>query len=231
MLIYAHRGSSADEPENTLRAFRQAAADGADGIEFDVHATADGVPVVIHDRDLARTTDGHGFVDEVTYDVLRALDAGEGERVPTLEEVIKVAEGRLKLYIELKQPGAEQATLDVLNASATRDWIIASFNHDTLRRVRELAPRAELWVISHSASTDVIETARELSATTISLWAETTSPAAAARLFTADLDLAVWTVNDAVIARQAQLLGASAICTDRPRLIRAGLPGTDDGQP
>src|SRR5215213_4894602 len=87
MLIYAHRGASAIHPENTLRAFRHALAIGVDGIELDVHATADGIPVVIHDRDIGRTTNGAGYVDEMPLAQLETFDAGDGERVPTLAEV------------------------------------------------------------------------------------------------------------------------------------------------
>ena len=86
-LIYAHRGVSAIHPENTLRAFRHALAIGVDGIELDVHATADGIPVVIHDRDVGRTTDGSGYVDQIPLARLATFDAGDGERVPTLAEV------------------------------------------------------------------------------------------------------------------------------------------------
>lgn len=230
MLIYAHRGSSASTPENTLRAFRQAIDDGADGIEFDVHATADGVPVVIHDSDLGRTTNGRGHVDAITYDALRTLDAGDGEQVPSLGEVIALAGDRLRLYVELKQRGVEQAVLHILQSQAQTDWIIGSFDHDVLRQVRKLSPDAELWVISQSASLEVIDVAGEISATTVSLWSEATSPAAAERLFAADLDLAVWTVNDVSVARQARLLGASAICTDNPKSIRQALEALNGGR-
>lgn len=230
MLIYAHRGSSTTAPENTLRAFRHAIDDGADGIEFDVHATMNGVPVVIHDRELDRTTNGHGLVDAVTYDELRKLDAGDGEQVPTLSEVIALARDRLKLYVELKQRGAEEAVLNTLQSHAETEWIIGSFDHDVLRQLRRLSPDAELWVISQSASAEVIDVAGEISATTVSLWSEATSPAAAERLFAADLDLAVWTVNDVTIARQARLLGASAICTDDPRSVRQALEAVNSGR-
>jgi glycerophosphoryl diester phosphodiesterase len=223
MLIYAHRGSAAVAPENTLRAFQKAIDDGADGIEFDVHATADGIPVIIHDRELERTTNGHGHVDAVAYDALRKLDAGDGEHVPTLREVTALAGDRLRLYVELKQRGAEQAVLHILQSQAQTDWIIGSFDHHVLRQVRKLSPEAELWVISQSASAEVIDVAGEISATTVSLWSEATSPAAAERLFAADLDLVVWTVNDVTVAKQARLLGASAICTDDPKSLRHAL--------
>src|ERR687897_2066626 len=113
-LIYAHRGASAIHPENTLRAFRHALAIGVDGIELDVHATADAIPVVIHDRDIERTTDGVGYVDEMPLARLSTFDAGDGERVPTLAEVLALVGDAVQLDVELKGIGIERAVLDVL---------------------------------------------------------------------------------------------------------------------
>lgn len=223
MLIYAHRGSSAEKPANTMAAFERAIADGADGIELDIYLSKDGVPVVLHDREVEHTTNGHGLVDELPLAELKTLDAGQGESIPSFEEVVALAAGCLKLYVEIKQSGAEAATLEVLSQFPTADWIAASFNPSILRSCRALAPEAELWLISQRASDDALQTARDVAATTISLWSDATSPAAAARLFAADLDLAVWTVNDVAIAHQAEMLGASAVCTDTPRSIRDGL--------
>src|SRR5688500_12137176 len=112
MLIYAHRGASVNHPENTLRAFRQALAIGVDGIELDVHATADGIPVVIHDRDVERTTNGAGYVDEMPLERLETFDA-DGERVPTLAEVLALVGDAAHLDVEIKGSDIERAVLDV----------------------------------------------------------------------------------------------------------------------
>ena len=223
MLIYAHRGASAHQPANTMAAFRRAIADGADGIEFDVHRSSDGVPVVLHDRKLERTTNGRGFVDGLPLSELRRLDAGNGQTIPTAEEVVALAAGRLRLYIEMKRPGVEAAVLEVLKRFPHADWIAASFDATILETIRALAPESELWLITMAVSDETVRMAQELSISTISLWSEATSLTVAARLFEADLDLAVWTVNDIEVAHQARLLGASALCTDDPGLIRQGL--------
>ena len=86
--IFAHRGASGSAPENTMAAFQLALQQHADGIELDVHLTADGQVVVIHDQDLSRTTNGQGMVDQLTLEELKHLDAGNGEQIPTLEEVL-----------------------------------------------------------------------------------------------------------------------------------------------
>jgi glycerophosphoryl diester phosphodiesterase len=95
--IIAHRGASGEAPENTLAAFRRALAIGVDAVELDVHLSADGEPVIIHDPVLARTTDGSGLVSEHTTAALRRLDAGRwfakpfaGERIPSLAEALDV---------------------------------------------------------------------------------------------------------------------------------------------
>ena len=103
----AHRGASAYEPENTLRSFRRALDMGADLIEFDIRMSSDGHLIVIHDKKVDRTTDGTGLVREMTLGQLKKLDAGKGEKIPTLEEVIDFGKGKTRFVIELKEGGVE----------------------------------------------------------------------------------------------------------------------------
>jgi len=223
MLIYAHRGASKEEPENTLAAFRRAMEVGADGIEFDVHASADGVPVVIHDRDLSRTTNGTGNVDEKTLAELEKLDAGNGQHIPTLKEVLDLTAGKIRLYIELKQPGIERQVLDVLGNYAEAIWLIGSFDLDILRAVRKLAREIELWVITVEASDAAFHAAGEVAATALSIRADMVSPEVMRRITDASLGIAVWTVNDVEQARLLRDFGVDALCTDVPADIIAGL--------
>ena len=106
--IVAHRGASLRYPENTLAAFRAAVRAGADVIELDARLTADGVPVVMHDAEVATTTDGSGFVHELTLAQVRALRAGPAPRgsVPTLRQALAFLRGRATVEIDLKnEPG------------------------------------------------------------------------------------------------------------------------------
>src|SRR3954452_19109638 len=114
VLILAHRGASKAHPENTLVAFQTAFEANADGLEWDVHATSDGTPVLTHDRSLARRTGDVREVDMVTLDELKTLDAGSGQQIPTLAEALALCAGRGYLDIEVKQCGIEQEVLDVL---------------------------------------------------------------------------------------------------------------------
>ena len=218
-LIYAHRGASAIHPENTLRAFRQALAIGVDGIEFDVHATADGIPVVIHDRDIGRTTDGDGYVDQIPLARLETFDAGQGERVPTLAEVLALVGDAAHLDIEIKGSDVEQAVLDVLAQHPTVRWAISSFAWDTLRTLRRLDPVAELWPLAERAGDELIAIATELASPAVSLYTGAYTAENAAKLRDAGLRVMVWTVNDPMEARRVADLGAFALCTDDPQRL------------
>ena len=158
-LNIAHRGASAAAPPNTLAAFKKAVELGADGIEFDVHFSADGVPVVIHDLTVDATTDGSGRVADLTLAQLKQLDAGTrfdpaftGERIPTLDEVLEAVSGRrgwggeLLLNIELKTTspgdnGLERAVITLVEQhSLSRRVLFSSFNPFSLRRAKRIAP-------------------------------------------------------------------------------------------
>lgn len=111
--VIAHRGASAYEPENTLRAFRRAIELGADMSELDVHLSRDGHLIVMHDETVDKTTDGHGAIRDMTLGDLERLDAGQGEHVPTLQSVLDLAcqfppHG---LYVEMKGEGTPEPTM------------------------------------------------------------------------------------------------------------------------
>lgn len=225
-LIYAHRGASGEFPENTLLAFSRALAAGVDGIELDVHATADGVPVVIHDRSVERTADGHGYADEIPLKRLRSFRAGMGQHVPTLAEVLALVGSAAHLDIEVKGTGIEEEVLAVLEEHPAARWAISSFDWDTLRRLRDLDEDVELWPLSEHWNDDVRAVAHDLGSPAISLFAGAYDAESAEELNSAGLRAVIWTVNDAAEARRVCNLGAHAICTDYPDLIAAALSGS-----
>lgn len=222
MLTYAHRGASAEAPENTLRAFQLAIELDTHGIELDVRLSADGVPVVIHDERLDRTTSGHGHVAEMTVEELRQLDAGAGHGVPTLTEVIDLVGARAALDIEIKTAGAEAATLASLAALGYDSWAISSFDWDVLRAVRALSDQAELWPLTHVVSTDAIRFAEEIRAPLVAVHHRSVDAEVVERLRALGRGIMAWTVNDIDRAREFDAMGITAVCTDDPRRIRAG---------
>ena len=151
--VIAHRGFSEKYPENTMLAFRKAVELGVDFIELDVHETADGELVVIHDDTVDRTTDGKGRVKEMTYREIRELDAGrwkgaENEKVPSLDEVLGFVAGRTRLLIEIKDAHPEKILKLLLKHRMESGVIMASFAVENIIRTRQTAPSVSTALIS-----------------------------------------------------------------------------------
>lgn len=152
--IYAHRGASGDAPENTIAAFQLALEQGADGIELDVTLTKDGQIVVIHDDTIDRTTTGEGNVRNLTLTQLQSFDAGQGERIPTLEEVFDRFGRKFLINIELK------SVLNIFNAlpikvaqlvdayHLSEYVLISSFNPFSLIRFHRRCPEAKVGLLT-----------------------------------------------------------------------------------
>jgi glycerophosphoryl diester phosphodiesterase len=155
-LLGGHRGNPAEHPENTMRSFRSAIAVGCDLIECDVHLSSDGRLVVIHDHTLERTTNGKGMVRDHTAAELRRLDAGKGERIPLLQEVVELALGKVGLVIETKQmpiqyPGLEDKLVAMLRQlGAVAECAVVSFHHPSIRILREMEPKLQLGILEGS---------------------------------------------------------------------------------
>ncbi|MEX0724010.1 MAG: glycerophosphodiester phosphodiesterase [Gracilimonas sp.] len=153
-VIIAHRGASAYHPENTMSAFRAAYEMGAEMIELDVTLSKDGVPVVIHDETIDRTTNGKGLVSDFTLDELKNLDAGTwfskkhaGEPIPTLEEVLEFTRGKIALNIEVKpeavtdevRGGIEEKAWDLVKKYEMEEYVLfSSFNYQAITHLKEI---------------------------------------------------------------------------------------------
>ena len=139
-LCIAHRGASAQAPENTLRAFECARALGADGIELDAQTTRDGIPVVFHDTDLRRLTGNRGRLADFSWAELRGLRVG-GEAIPCLKEALAFARGRLLVQIEIKKGARVGPVVRAIRGTRTAGGvIIASFERAILRESAAIAP-------------------------------------------------------------------------------------------
>lgn len=153
--VVAHRGAASSHPENTLTAFEAAIRAGADMIELDVRLTADGIPVVIHDPDVATTTDGSGLVNELTLQQVRALRVGTGQveptGVPTLREALRVLHGRAAVEIDIKNDPADPGfdgkettaheVVKILDELQLAPALVTSTNPETIEWVKRHAPR------------------------------------------------------------------------------------------
>jgi glycerophosphoryl diester phosphodiesterase len=210
-LRLAHRGDWRRAPENTLAAFLAAlAVPGCDGLEFDVRAAADGVPVVIHDETLTRVQGVDARVDELTADQLERHD------VPTLEAVLAAIPRRAFLDVELKgNPG--RGAVDVLTAgrgAGLERAVVSSFEADTLQRVGRLAPQWPRWLNAMDLSDATIGKATDLGCRGVSVDWRVIDAESFPRVRAAGLDIAAWTVRTRPTYRRLERLGVNAICAE-----------------
>lgn len=138
MRVCAHRGASYYEPENTLRAFKRALEMGAYRLELDVRSIKDGIIVVIHDDTVDRTTNGSGFVREMTLKEIKRLDAGKGEKIPTLEEVLEFAKNNAKLLVDVKEKGLEEKLAELVRAKGMVNDVVFILSTHVIRGLKKI---------------------------------------------------------------------------------------------
>jgi len=155
MQVIAHRGASFLEPENTIRAVERAVKMGADFVEVDVRVSKDNKLVVMHDPDINRTTDGKGLVKDYTVQELKNFDAGDGETVPTLDEIITCVKDRIGLVIEIKEPGTEVKILEKIDENNLENVILTSFYHKSIKNARKTDPSVDAGIIFTCQPVDV----------------------------------------------------------------------------
>jgi glycerophosphoryl diester phosphodiesterase len=173
MIIIGHRGAPDYEPENTLRSFEKAIGLGVDMIELDVYILPTGEVVVFHDRTLERTTNGVGLLLDMSFDELRKLDAGKGERIPTLQEVLDLVDRRVPVMIELKNVGTAAPVAAIIedyvvNYGWTYDLFGAcSFHHLELSDFKAKSPHIQIGASTGSVPLEGAAYAEELQASVI----------------------------------------------------------------
>lgn len=227
--LWAHRGASAIAPENTMAAFRAAEAEGADGIELDVQMSRDGIPIVIHDDTVDRTTDGRGKVGRMSLRQLRALDAGSwfdsgfaGERLPTVEEVLAWAGDRLRLNLEIKDAGAGSALLDLLRSFPHSRVLVSSFDHNLLIRLRRADPLLPLaFLIDSRFWHRALKRAALYQAESLNPRQDRLSRTMVAACHRCGLAVYPWTVDDPGRLDSLLRLGADGIFSNLPDEIAA----------
>lgn len=215
----AHRGASAYEPENTLLSFRRAIEMGAHMIELDVRLSLDGYLVVIHDKRVDRTTDGTGPVRRMTLSDLKKLDAGKGERIPTLEEVIDMGKGKTRFVVELKEEGLEEKTVSLIRENDLfQDAFIVSYHRNLVRRVKELEPRAITGLIS-LFSLDTVGNGRESLVKIVAPFHYFITRRMVERVHESGMLLFTWTVDSRERAERLREMGVDGIVTNRPDIV------------
>lgn len=214
-----------------MAAFDAALDAGADGIELDIQLTRDGVPIVLHDTTLDRTTNGCGSVRSLRLSQVRQSDAGlwfdppfPGEQVPTLQEVLHWAGSSLRLNLELKDSAAAGAVLDLLGMYPQVDVLLSSFNRRLLFRIRQAAPAQPLAVLVDQRFWRLaLGDARLLAAESFNPAAGLYGPSLAAACRRLGLKVYPWTVDDPAQARRLVRLGASGLFSNDPAAMRRAL--------
>jgi len=231
VMVWAHRGASGDAPENTLAAFRLAAEVGADGIELDVHFTKDRQIVVTHDDNVIRVTGHDGWVRQMTLSELKALDfsnhmeAYAGEKIPTLEEVLQLVKPTgMLINIELKTnfqtpEGLEEAVQMLVEKYGMEDRIIySSFNHYSLKQMREVAPEMPQGILYEEKLLDACRYGKEIVGVQAihPCYEAMNVPGEVERCHEAGLRVHPWTVNTEEDMKWMLDIGVDAIITNYP---------------
>ena len=220
MKIIGHRGAAGLALENTIASVKTALKNGVDGVEFDVHQTKDGVLVVHHDPDLKRLAGTSKRIARSTYDELTTIVLKDGSNIPTLQAVLAVLDDT-SAVIEIKQKGIAEAVLKAAEAHAHGPIIITSFLREELRTLRALRPNIPLFIAEHHRPFEIIEHARSIKATGITINAWLLNPLTYYRCRRAKLDIIAYTVNHRFIAWFLRTLYPRVmICTDRPDRVR-----------
>jgi glycerophosphoryl diester phosphodiesterase len=231
-LVIAHRGASGHLPENTLPAYQLAVAQGADMIEIDLHRTRDAAVVITHDEDL-RGLGGRGEIADASLADVRALDAGRGERVPLLAEVLDRFGPKIAFNLELKRgTRAEYAGVeaDALAAVEQRDLLsrtlFSSFYDGVLARLRALSSAARIaLLLSPQSAENPIERARRLGAEAINPWRGLVRRDLVEAAHEAGLAVYVFTVDEVAEMERMLALGVDGLFTNFPDRMRALLAG------
>jgi glycerophosphoryl diester phosphodiesterase len=214
-LRLAHRGDHRVHPENSLAAMIAAMEiRDCDGLEFDVRASLDGIPVLLHDDSLERVQGVAAFVSELNAAELAV------HGIPTLAEVLERVPRRAFLDVELKAD-VGRPVVEVLAAGRGAELqraVVSSFEVAALERIRGLAPGWPCWLNTEWLKSGDVRIARELGCVGISVDWHAIDPAGLARAWAADLEVAAWTVTDPRVARRLEANGVVALCVERRAL-------------
>jgi len=217
VIVTGHRGALGSEPENTLRSFHRAVADGCDEIELDLRVTADGELVVLHDATVDRTTNGTGAVADLPFSVLRSLDAGHGEIIPTWSETVEAISVRFQA--EVKAAEAVPLLAATLKDSALADrTLVTSSSPDILLAIRDHLPSVETGLIlARTPPVDEILSRTKSAGATWALCGITDlTSETVATLHAQNLRVTAWPVPDPATHELALALCVDGITTDHP---------------
>ncbi len=224
MIVFGHRGAAGHAPENTLRAIRLALDFGVDGIEVDVRQVDDAL-IVLHDDTLARTTSGSGHYKAMRLPDLRALDAGDGERIPLLTEVLTLVLGRADLNVEVKEAGLAATLLAALHDQVPQiahgRLLLSSFDVATTAELAAGRGAMRLGILYDGPFEVALARAVVLAAWSLNLPLAHVTPATIAATHAAGLRALVYTVNHEADIERCRAAGVDGVFSDYPDRVVA----------
>jgi glycerophosphoryl diester phosphodiesterase len=220
----AHRGASADAPENTVAAARLAIEQGADVVEADVRLTADGVAVLMHDADVDRTTDGTGPLRALSLEQVKALDAGRGERVPTVDELLAATGGAVRVNLDIKEAGAAEAALAAVRQAGQLGCVtFISFLPEVWDWVAEHSPESPVVHLVDSAKAlaglAMVDGGSRAVAAGVGVPSDLVTAGVVERMHRLGAGVFAWTVDDQSEMRRLIELGVNGVVTNRPAAL------------
>ena len=223
MLCIGHRGAMGYAPENTLKSIQKALELGVPWVEIDVQYI-DGHILVIHDDRLERTTNGTGYVFDKSFSFLRTLDAGEGEKIPTLEEVLKLVSGRAGINIELKGNNAAGPVVDLIRHVIRNNWdvkqfLVSSFIHHEIRKVKQLDSRIRIGALLERIPIDYAAFAEALAAYSVNASIEFINREFVQDAHDRGLKVFIYTVNHPDDVKRMISLEVDGVFSDYPDRI------------
>jgi glycerophosphoryl diester phosphodiesterase len=219
LLRIGHRGAKAYEPENTLISFQRAIEFGANAVELDVRKTKDNKLVVIHNADVNKTTNGEGSISELTLNEIKKLVTDKNQKIPTFEEALTSIGKQVKVLVELKETGYENAVLKVISKKGLIDnVIIISFNEDALRKIRELNKEVKTGLV-YVRHKNPIQSALDLKASYLLPLYRFTHSANVKKAHENGLKVIVWTINTKEEVAEYVKKGVDGIASDKPDIL------------
>ena len=214
-LIIAHRGASAVAPENTMAAFEAAIRAGADGVEFDVRLTCDGVPVIIHDETLYRTAGVRGRVADMSLDQLTQY------AVPSVAQLFELFQSnKLDLHLEMKETRVAEECCRLVGQYHLKDRVIFScFEHSVLQTIKAIDPSLKTAALFQPPAAFIIKRARAIAADGLALHHRLATPRLLEEAKQAGLKVAVWTVDDPAWVERARAMNVHALITNNPSAL------------
>ena len=220
MKIVGHRGAEGYAPENTLPSFQQAIEIGCDRTELDVRLSQDGEVIVMHDAEVDRTCDGSGRVEDLTVHELKQLNCADGEKIPTLQEVIDLCRDKIDLQIELKANGTPKKVHELMTKNnVLSQVIVSSFDEALIREIKEINPLVQVLLLFRNFDEKIWDIAKSIPLEYIGLRSTLVTSEIVNKAHSLKIKVYAYHVHDLETGEQLKKMGVDDIGTPWPKLF------------